>query len=523
MPMVREAKVERHELKKKYPGINPTLADRALTSAGGMGESGIRQVGAKFQNYVGFMLLLNAYVLRRENDDELAEFALEVAEKMVPSLFSKEKKQAEQDLLLIAPKRHRKTERTEDESAVSHAEEAPKKTSAFWHLIETYDKMEGTQNEKEAYLILQRAVLLLSRVESNEAQRIISEIEGRVQPESAALVLLEIMGKEARSEVTNKATVHFGYCIQNIDPEAVGIVADLKDVVEEPPALEALNLLVTQGKKPAQIRIIECYPSIGMNYALSFLDCRQEHARAQIEVVKNIASEAGASQAIPQLIAQLSLEDREPANLNLTTAVIELLNKCDYAVLEGVIEELGLKANERAVGILEFIAEQGQTKAHVKEAAIRALRLTGQSSALDVAENFLENKETGVRAAAYHALGELAFLNEPLVESLFCIGAKRDGEDPRIRMELIRWLGKNGENVGLVALQKIIGREETEERLAIAATKAMEVMSEKSSRNSLFTRRRQSRPTLPVSSNPDGKKPISITPIKKISRPPRRS
>ena len=156
MPMVTEAKIERHELKKKYPGINPTLADRVLTSAGGMGESGIIEVGRNFQDYVGFRLLLNAYLLRKKDDDDLAEFALETAEKMVPSLFGREKKLAEKDLLMVAPERHRKTERTEDESAVFHVEEVPAKTSAFWPLIETYDKMKGTKDEREAYLMLQR-------------------------------------------------------------------------------------------------------------------------------------------------------------------------------------------------------------------------------------------------------------------------------------------------------------------------------------------------------------------------------
>ena len=509
--MVTEAKIERYKLKKEYPGINPTLADRALTSAGGMGERGIMEVGRNFQNHVGFKLLLNAYLLRRNSNDELAEFALETAERMVPSLFGKERKLAEKDLLMVAPGRHRETERSEDESAVFQREDAPAKTPAFWHLVETYDKMKGTQNEREAYLMLQRAVLLLNRVESNEAQRTISEIENRIQPENAALVLLEIMGKETRSEITNKATAHFEDCIQNIDPKAVGIVADLKDVLEEASALEALNLLVTQGKEAAQIRIIECYPFIGVNYALSFLDCRQEHARAQIEVVKDIASETGVYHAIPRLMAQLNLESREAANLNLAIAVIEALNECDYAVLEGVVEGLGLMATERAVGLLEFIAEQGQVKPHVQEAAVRALRLTGQSSALDVAERFLENDETGVRAAAYHALGKLAFLNEPLVESIFCIGAENNEEDPRIRMELIHWLEKNGGKIGLTALQRIMSREGTEDRLEAAAAKAVETLSEKSRRRSLH-----------ILSISDKRPSVSIPPMKKISKPPQR-
>lgn len=508
--MVTEAKIKRYELKKKYPGINPTLADRVLTSIGGMGESGIVQVGKNFQDYVGFRLLLNAYLLRRNSKDELAEFALETAKRMVPSLFGKEKKLAEKDLLEVAPGKHRETKRSEKETTASPVEEVPAKTPAFWSMVENYGKMRGA-NEKEAYSILRRAVLLLNKMENNEAQRKISEIEGRIQPGSAALVLLEIIERDERPEVANKARAHFVYCIQNIDPKSVGIIADLKDVLEEAPALEALKLLVTRGKEAAQIRIIECYPSIGVNYALSALDCKQEHARARIEIIKDIVSEAGAYQAIPRLMAQLNLEGREAANLNLATAVIEALNECDYAVLEGVIEGLGLMATERAVGLLEFIAEQGQAKPHVQEAAVRALRLTGQSSALDVAERFLENEETGVRAAAYHALGELAFLNEPLVEELFCMGAENNEEEPRIRMELIRWLEKNGENIGLTALQRIMSREGTEDRLGAAAANAVETLSEKSSRRSL-----------PVLSISDRRPSVRIPPMKKISHGPGR-
>jgi len=518
--MVTEAKIERYELKKKYPGINPTLADRVLTSAGGMGKSGIVQVEKNFQNYVGFVLLLDAYLLRRDSDDELANFALETAEEMVPLLFGKEKTLAKKDLLEVNSTQYRKTQHSEGETPVVHVEEIPAKPPAFWSLVEIYGKMKSAGNEREAYGVLQRAVLLLKRMESNEAQRKISEIEGRVQPESAALVLLEIMEKEERPEVTNKARAHFVYCIQDMDPEAVGIVTDLKDVMEEALALEALKLLVTQGKEAAQIRIIESYPSIGMNYALSFLDCEQEHEMARIEVIKGIASKVGPYPAILRLIAQLNLESREPANLNLATAVIEALNECDHAVLKRVIEELGLMASERAVELLEFIVE-GQAKPYVREAAVRALRLTGQNSALDVAERFLENEETGVRAAAYHALGELAFLNEPLVESLFCFGVENNEEDPRIRKELILWLEKNGEGAGVSTLQRIMSREETEVALLKAAAKAVEAIGEKSRKRSFPTGEKHSRITLPIVSISDVPPHVRITPMKKISGPPK--
>ena len=517
--MVREAFVERVELQKRYPGIGPILSDRVLYSGGQIAKSGISYVEKNFPNYMGFRLVLDAYLTRRENDEIVADAAFAAAQRICMCLRGKEKRRADADLssLLIIESGSKKSH--EEETTAIPTEE--NKNENFWKIVQTYSKL-ADASKIESRKMLGKAIAVLEKMDSNKAQRIISEIEERLDPKYAVLLLLEIMEQEEREEVSNKARAHFIYQLQEIDDSSIRIVSDLKDVIGEPFAIEILRLLINEGRKSAQIRIIECYPEIGINYALEFLDCGPEEAKGRVEVVKGLAEEAGVFSSMQRLLGQLDPYSPSEANLNLAQAILDLINKCDYAIVEGIIEDVGIKATPEAVEVLQFMASE-HNNPNVREAAVRALRLTGHERALEIGENCLEDPNPGIRAAAYHAISELSFLNEPLVESICARGAENPQEDARIRLELIRWLGNNGENMGLSALQRMMSKEETPDKLAIAASKAVEQMSERSSqRTSLPAGRKHSRPTCPVPSVPSTRPPVRITPIKKISGPPPR-
>lgn len=548
--MVKERVVDRRTLADEYPGINPVLADRVLTSMGRMGKLGMLQLEREFQGYTGFRLLIDAYFKRKDaGDGALAALALETAERMADSLSGKERETAQEALERLFPFGHNGNPAVEKaeaavapegsgariqsdtvRSAVGEEGQNKPESHPVWGLFLGFERLAEAGSRAEAEKILGRALGLIKRMDGSEAQRAISEIENVIGYQAAAAALFRIAQEENRLEVVAKAKAHFFYCLPEIGGDALKIANVLKGCLDEPEAREVVGMLLEGREWDAKSLLLEKYPKIGAGHALALLDAPPEYARDKIESIKEILLEKGGSSALVKLMGMLDLESTENCQRNLATVIVESLNEADYATMGNALEHFGMVSLGNVVGLLEFIITENSAKKHVKEAAARMLGLTGQEDAVDVAENCLRMWERGdeaVRSAAYHSLCRLFYLDEARIESIIAIGARNESEDPGIRLELIRWLGENGGGMGVTALQKVGGGCENE-KLMLAATKALEKIGEKNARMSLpVPGRRGSRPTISVV--PSGgemlaRPAVRITPIKKISRaPPRNS
>ena len=524
MVMVREAIVDRGTLEKKYRGINPTLADRVLTSSERMARSGIMQIESKYASEAAFRLLIDVAAIREERGEgELADLARKTAEAISHKLPERERMEASQKLVDAAPGTYRYMR-----GKPAEVEEVPHELLSFWNLVDKYNELARKGSITASREMLKRAFVVLEKMEKVEAQRTIAEIEAQMPAEEAGVVLLEIMKAAKGEEIRFKATVHFSYCVEALGKEKACFLDALKEVIDEQDALEILSMALQGEEMGAWKELAEKYPSAGARHMLPMLNIPPAQARERIELAKRMVEGAGARTSIPNLVEAIEPGSTNSSQVNLLTVIREVLNGSERDTLNEAFREVGeggkKKNKEKTVWFFDMLLEQAGIERHVKESALWALHFTWMDEAIDVAEKNLERWGEGdeaLRYQAYISLEKLFARDELRVESIIARGAEHPEEDPRTRTELIRWLGDNSTGIGYSALRRIAGKSE-DERIMSCAAENMGRLMEKSSRHQRFPGKGTRRDTTSVRpGRASTEPPVRITPIRKISRPPR--
>ncbi|MFP3950448.1 MAG: hypothetical protein ACLFUZ_05175 [Candidatus Micrarchaeia archaeon] len=518
--MIVETRVEEGYLRKQYPLVPPALADRALNSSPRLGCSAIHQIRQKFCNSTGFNLLLDTYIKRKERgEEEVAENAFENAIEILGKLGGKKRKESEERLKRAAPEEWRDLTDTRESIEMRNV---PRGVLGFRVLLELYSKIE--RKEQNAEKIKRNMLELLRKMPEGDAQKAVSEVEIELEDKETAELLLDIMEKMEDYAITAKARIHFLYALERIGGEEYGNFAyDLRGVLHEPEGAEIMRVLLRKGGDVALEMLMQKCPEKGMRYLPEILNIAPERAGEEIEYAEKVIKKAGISMAVPELIKRLEFNVwNDAATQNMLTAMIGVLNHVEPGIAEQALEKVGLEQNKNSVGFLDIVLNEKRTRQHVKAGAAKALHLPGENAAVDVLELALEQySDGGIRRNCYESLKNLFFLDGPRVEHLIARGADDKEEDMRIRVELIRWLGKNGGKTAERVLRGIASREEKEEKIINSAVEAVGRIYERKSGVSLPKTNSGETISAPPGDgcSVDGH-PVRITPMRSISSIP---